>query len=195
MTDDKQLEVRRQLFHLVLGSTIAVAVWLLKPHFGNIILVPLLISISILLAAPKIAPKSIISNHLLNHFERKEDLETFPYKGAVYYGIGIIFPIIMLPLELACVVILILSIGDAISTLFGKFYGRVRIGDKSLEGALAFILSSFIGSLIFLSLTGNMDLKMVAFELSVIGSLIELQAVINDNVAVPLFLSILAKLI
>lgn len=194
MTSEHGLEIRRQLFHLILGSTIALAVWVLKPDYGNLILIPLFMATALLLAAPKIAPKSVISSHLLTRFERKKDVEKFPYKGAIFYGVGIIFPIVLLPVELACVVILILSVGDAMSTLVGKFHGKHRIGDKSVEGTLAFVLFGFIGSFLFLAITGRMDLVKEVLWLNVAGALIELQGVVDDNLAVPMGLAILLKL-
>ncbi|MDD5112249.1 MAG: hypothetical protein PHG85_06875 [Candidatus Altiarchaeota archaeon] len=194
MTSERTLELRRQLFHLVLGSAIAAAVWMLKPVYGNLILLPLISAIALLLAIPKIAPDLTVSNHLLNHFERKSDMKEFPYKGAIYYGIGIIFPIILLRLELACVVILILSAGDSLSTIIGKFYGSHRIGDKSVEGTLAFMAASLTASLIFLSFIGRIDLAQIAAVMTLAGALIELQPVLNDNVAIPALLAILANL-
>lgn len=188
------LEVKRQLFHLLLGSAIALAVWLLKPAYGNFILIPLVAAVLLLLAAPKLAPKLGASNHLLTHFERKKDAKTFPYKGAIFYGVGIFFPIVLLPVELACIVVLILSVGDAASTLVGKFHGRVRIWDKTLEGSMAFVLFSFMASILFLKLSGRMDLIKEVFVLNVIGALVEIQSMVDDNLAVPLALTIVVKL-
>jgi dolichol kinase len=194
MTSEKALEIRRQLFHLILGSVIAAVVWILKPAYGNLIVLPLLAAIILLLAIPRIAPDLTVSSHLLTHFERKKDINSFPYKGAVYYGIGIIFPIILLPVELACVVILILSAGDSLSTIIGKFYGRHRIGLKSVEGTLAFIISSLAACMIFLWLAGRTDLAPAAAGLTLAGSLIELQPFLDDNMAIPMLLAILARL-
>jgi len=195
MENELRLEVKRQLFHLILGTAISLLVWILKPMIGNLILIPLFIAIILLFTLPKIAPKSIMSNHLLTHFERKKDLKSFPYKGAIFYGIGIIFPIILLPVELACVVILILSVGDAMSTLIGKFHGKIRIGEKSLEGTMSFILFSFIACVIFLKMAGQIELAKKTLGLVIAGSLIELQHKVDDNLAVPVILSIIARLL
>jgi dolichol kinase len=191
MKRERDLEVRRQMFHLIMGSAIATAVWFLKPIYGNLILLPLFSALALLLVLPKLAPAHPVSKRLLHHFERKKDINTFPYKGAFFYGVGIVFPIVLLPVELACMVILILSIGDAVSTLVGKFHGRIRIGDKSVEGTLAFFVFSFIGSIFFLKLSGNMELAKNALGLSLAGALVEVQDVVDDNLAVPLVLSLI----
>lgn len=188
------LEVRRQLFHLVLGSAIALAVWFLKPLFGSLILLPLAAAVVILLLLPKLAPKLHASNHLLRHFERRRDIKRFPYKGAVFYGIGIFFPILLLQVELACLIIVILSVGDAMSTLVGKFHGKMKVGDKTLEGTLAFFVFGVLGCLLFLTLIGRMDLAKTALGLTLAGALVELQSMVDDNLAVPLVLSVVLGL-
>lgn len=195
MDAEKWLEVKRQLFHLCLGSVTAMAVWVLKPVYGNLILIPLFIAIAVLLAVPKLIPQSKASTRLLTHFEREKDVRKFPYRGAIYYGVGIVFPIVLLPVELACVVILILSVGDAMSTLIGKFHGKYRIGHKSAEGTVAFVMFAFTASVLFLEMAGRMDLTEVALKLTVIGALIEIQDWVDDNLAVPLVLSILARVL
>jgi phytol kinase len=194
MSEERALEVRRQLFHLVLGSIITIAVWLLKPAYGNIILAPLAFAIMLLLALPRLAPNLVVSNHLLTRFERKKDVKTFPYKGAIFYGIGIFFPIYLLQINIACIVILILSIGDAMSTLVGKFYGKIRIGSKSIEGTIAFIVFSLIGNIVFLIIAGRADLLGITVIMTTAGALLELQPVIDDNLAVPIGLTMLARL-
>jgi dolichol kinase len=195
MTSENTLEVRRQLFHLILGCAIAVSVWILKPVIGNLILIPLFAALTILLAIPKMAPKLMISNKLLTHFERKKDVKRFPYKGAIFYGIGISFPIMLLNTELACVVILILSIGDAFSTLIGRFYGKQRIGNKTIEGTLAFIMFSLAGCLLFLRISNSMAIEKTTIWLVLLGALIELQEKVDDNLAVPITLSLVARLL
>jgi len=195
MTEEKSLEVRRQLFHMTLGSAIALAVWLLKPDYGNLILLPLLAAIAALLITPKLAPNSMVSNHLLTRFERKKDIKRFPYRGAIFYGVGIVFPIVLLPVELACVVIVILSIGDAMSTLIGKFHGTHRIWDKSVEGTLAFVAFAFAANLMFLKLAGHTELAQKALLLTALGALIEVQGLVDDNLAVPMVLSIIARIV
>ena len=186
MDHELKLEVKRQLFHMCLGSIIAIAVWYLKPIYDWFLIIPLIMAIIIML----LKPKHEISEKLLNHFERKSSM---PFKGAIWYGIGIIPPILLLSREFASLVIIILSVGDAFSTLVGKFYGRYRIGDKSIEGSLAFVLFSILASSIFLYFIGRMDLLLKISILSVIGALIEIQSLIDDNFAVPVGLTVVVK--
>ena len=188
-------EFKRKMFHYVLGTVIAYAVYFLYPTYKNLVLAPLIIAIAILWIIPCIpSERRWISNHLLYHFEREKDKKEFPFKGAIYFGLGIIPPIVLLPSDafgtprLACAVIAILAGGDAFSTLVGKFYGRFRIGHKSIEGFIAFI--------IFSDMMANfvVDPK-TALALSVAGAIIEFVNTIDDNLAIPWGLTVVILLI
>jgi dolichol kinase len=188
-------EFKRKMFHYVLGTVIAYAIYFLYPAYRNLLLAPLIIAVIIMWMIPCIpSERRWISNHLLNHFEREKDKKEFPFKGAIYFGLGIIPPIVLLPLnsagepQLACAVIVILAGGDAFSTLVGKFYGRYRIGHKSIEGFFAFIIFSYMMATLFV------DLK-TALALSVAGAIIEFINTIDDNLAIPWGLTIVILLI
>lgn len=190
---ERRLEVKRQLFHFILGAWIAFWVWFLEPYYGKLVVLPLLFTVIFMLLIPRLLPTLHIPNKLLHHFERECDKEVFPFKGAIYYGIGITPAILLLPIELATIVIIILSVGDSLATLVGKFHGRRRVGLKSVEGSLAFIISSFVFCLVFMKLAGRMDLLVKSAELCILGALIEFQNKIDDNLAVPIGLTILIK--
>jgi dolichol kinase len=192
MVSEQTLEVRRQFFHMILGSCIGIAVYFLKPMYGNLILVPLVAALAILFFTSNFGREIVVSRHLIMHFEREKDAKKFPFKGAIHYGVGIFFPILLLSTEKACMIIFILSVGDAMSTLIGKFYGSHRIGDKSIEGFIAFVLSSFIACAVFIILIGRPDLVGLAGLLCVVGAFVEFQGFIDDNLMVPLVLAIMA---
>ena len=184
---EKALEWRRKLFHLVLGSCISAAVYFLKPIYGNLVILPLLLGVLVMLLIPRIRPNNRFSNKLLYHFERKKDIENFPFKGAIHYGVGVTFPILLLDLNQACAVIIVLSVGDALSTLIGKFHGKMRIhqfGFKSIEGAMAFVMSAFLAALFFVD-------TRTAVKLAVVGAIVELLSPWDDNFTVPVVLTAL----
>jgi phytol kinase len=182
--DEDTLEFKRQMVHLLNGSAIAAAVYFLKPVIGLLILLPLVTALFLLHAMPKIKPDLRIMHHLMYHFERRRDIQNFPFKGAIFYGLGIIFPIALLNVNYGCTVILILSVGDAFSNLIGRRYGRTRILDKSLEGTAAFFFTSWAVA----SLLVN---PVHAFILALAGALIELFSFWDDNVTIPAGLSLL----
>jgi len=187
-------ELKRKMFHFVLGTVVAYAVYFLYPNYGNLLLIPLLTALLIMWILPRLPVDHIISRHLLYHFEREQDRRNFPFKGAIYFGIGIIPPIVLLPLDmatgrplLACAVIAVLAGGDAFAALVGKFYGRYRIGHKSIEGFIAFIIFSYMmATFLFV------DMRTAMF-LAIIGAIIEFWNTIDDNLAIPIGLTIVIE--
>lgn len=190
------LEIRRQLVHLLLGVGIASGVWILKPIYGNYILIPLLVAVALMLILPKTGMELWIHNHLMKHFERPEHKEKFPYRGAATYGIGIAPAIYLLDLPIACAIIVILSVGDSVSNLIGRKFGKHKVGHKSVEGFLGFVFFSWIASLLFL-----WNQPATAFNLSLVGGVLELSntyhnhAIVDDNLLVPLGLTVFAFLL
>ncbi|MFH0862992.1 MAG: hypothetical protein V1875_08190 [Candidatus Altiarchaeota archaeon] len=176
--DEDRLEFKRQLIHLLNGSAISVAVWFFKPAIGLYVLVPLLIALMLLYFTPRLWPDLKVSNHLMHHFERREDIKNFPFKGAIMYGLGIIPPIVLLPVNYACAVILILSVGDAFSNLVGRRWGIHKVGHRSLEGSFGFLVTSW-------AVSGFLIDPLQAGLLAFVGTLIELFIPFDDNLTIP----------
>jgi dolichol kinase len=86
---------------------------------------------------------------------------------------------------------MVLSVGDAFSTLIGKFHGRTkfhRLGFKSVEGSLAFVVSAFLTSMIFVD-------QFTAAKLASVGAVVELISPWDVNFTVPVALTILTILL
>ncbi|MBD3260747.1 MAG: hypothetical protein GF334_03585 [Candidatus Altiarchaeales archaeon] len=182
---DFDFEFKRQLIHGLVGTCIAVAVWYLKPTYGRIIVLPLLLAVAVFYAIPKIGVNLHIHNFLIEKYEREKDKATLPYRGSIYYALGVAPAVFALPVELACAVVMTLSVGDAVSTIVGVKYGRVQISDKTLEGFIAFILVGVPAAALFASVPQ-------AFMLAGVGAFIELFSPWDDNLAIPWILTPLA---
>jgi phytol kinase len=187
-------ELKRKLFHFVLGVVIAGSVYVLYPFYQKLLLIPLVIAIVVMRATPRLPIDHYISKQLLYHFERERDRKHFPFKGAIFFGIGIIPPLVLLPVDLAtgrpllaCAVISVLAGGDAFATLVGKFYGKYRVGHKSVEGFIAFVVFSYMMASLFV------DHK-TAFALAFIGAIIEFFNTIDDNLAIPIVLTVIIEI-
>jgi dolichol kinase len=182
----EELELKRKLVHLLNGCAIAAAVYFLKPVFGVLILAPLAAALLLLHITPRIKPDLWVMNHLLYHFERRKDIPMFPFKGAILFGYGIAFPILFLPSPYDAAVIVILSVGDCFSNLVGRRYGRMRIGGRSLEGAIGFLIPAWAASAILIDTYHGL-------VLSSAGAIIELLSPWDDNVAIPLILTVIVR--
>jgi len=179
-------ELKRQAVHLIAGLFVATTVWYVKPIIGDYIIVPMGLIVIALYITPRIASHLPVVSHMIHHFERDEDKHEFPFKGAFWYNLGVIAPVMFLPVEVACSIIVILSVGDSASTIIGRTYGRHRINGKSFEGLAAFIVfgTLFASTLIPLQ---------QALTLSIFGGLIEFIP-FDDNFLIPVGTTAVAKI-
>ena len=189
-----QLEIKRQIFHLFLG----VATVLLLNY--NIITAPLM-----LIGAVKGILLSLLSRKfripivswLLDTFERKEDLKTFPGRGAIYYAIGCFIAVALFPKDIAMASILILAFGDSASHFAGVHIGKIKhpLNDKKfLEGTLfgfiaAFVAASFVISPIEALLASLAAMLIEAVEVK-FGS-----NMVNDNLIIPVLAGVVVYLV
>ncbi|MBI2176002.1 phosphatase PAP2 family protein [Candidatus Woesearchaeota archaeon] len=150
------MEARRQALHAIIGLAIAAFIWK-YPQLWYVILViaaaGMALSYAIKSAAAKpFSEKGLSKNAVVKKFgklavaalklvERKEELQSFPGKGAImlFLGAGITVAIFR---EQAVAAIAILAVGDSISPLAGKFLGKtghkgIFASNKTVEGTVA----------------------------------------------------------
>lgn len=114
-----------------------------------------------------------------------------PFMGAFwfYFSLGIVF--LLFPLDIASAAGAILAVGDSLSTIMGLKFGKHKIiGNKTLEGSLAFFTGSLIASYFFVGpvlATLASALATLAELIPALGSLKNLsgRGIINDNWMVP----------
>ncbi len=123
---------------------------------------------------------SLFRKYFFGRVLREEEKPTF--MGSTYFIFSMLLSILLFPKAIAIASILILILSDTAAALIGKGIGRVKIFGKTLEGSLAFLITSllivwsyphlgrFPGSLAALGATG--------VEL--------LPTKINDNLSIPL---------
>ncbi|MFH1546364.1 MAG: hypothetical protein ABIE14_03235 [Patescibacteria group bacterium] len=175
------LEIRRQLLHIFLGLTLVTLLnhgildsWNL---FWILILGIILSWLSLKFRIPIVA-------WFLDKFERKQ---VRPGKGAITYFIGVILALQIFPPEIAYAAILILAVGDGVSSLIGPFGKlRTKLSDKKLlEGTIAGGAFGGAAAMVFVA-------PLEAFAAAFIAMIFEAmeirfnQKLLNDNVTVPL---------
>jgi dolichol kinase len=80
------------------------------------------------------------------HFEREGIVR--PFTGAIWFFFSAGLSFLLFPLDIASAAVIMLAVGDGISTIVGKKFGKHRlIGKKTLEGSTAMLFSSFIAVL------------------------------------------------
>ena len=89
---------------------------------------------------------------------------------------------IFFDLSVAAAAMVIIVIGDTAAAFFGRLLGRIKFRSKSLEGTLAFIITSAI----IVTLVPGLS-YLIAFAGVLVGALVEILPIpIDDNITVPL---------
>jgi len=75
-----------------------------------------------------------------------------PFLGAFWFYAGCGFAFLLFPLPVASAACSILAVGDSLSTIFGKKFGRHKlIGSKTAEGSAVFFAGAVLISLVFVN--------------------------------------------
>ncbi len=175
------LEIRRQLFHILLGITL---VALLSNGLINSWHLFIVLIIGILISWASVFVRLPVISWFLDRFERKH---VRPGKGAITYFIGVLLALQLFSPDIAYAAILILALGDGVSSLIGPF-GSVKtiLSDKKLfEGTFAGGLLGGVAAMFFIQ---PFEAFLAAF-IAMFFEALEIrfnQQIMNDNVIVPL---------
>ena len=123
---------------------------------------------------------SLFRKYFFGRVLREEEGETF--MGSTYFLFSTILTILLFPKPIAISSLLILILADTAAALVGRGIGRISIFGKTLEGSLAFFLSSLLIVWIY------PNLNRCSGSLAVLGAtVIEILPIkVNDNLTIPL---------
>ena len=129
-----------------------------------------------------ISVKNIFDKYLFSMLRNHE--KSGKYTGATWVFISSTLSIGIFPKDIAIISLIYMSIGDTAAGLIGRKFGRIKIYNKTLEGALAgFIVCLIVGLMIDL----NLSKTLVAIG-ALSAAIIELMPIsIDDNLRIPLF--------
>lgn len=127
-----------------------------------------------------------IFKFILKEKERKTLLTT------TWFLVSVLLTVVLFRKDIAIMAMLFLIFGDSASAFFGLRFGRTRIvGNRSLEGSLAFFLACLIIGLIL-----NFTKINISWPVVVLGALAAtiaelLPLPVDDNFTIPLFSGII----
>ncbi len=134
------MEVRRQALHAIIGLALAVFIWK-YPQLWYVLLIIAAAGLVLSYAIKSVSALGKLAVGVLELVERKKELKRFPGKGAImlFLGTGITAAIFR---KEAVAGIAILAVGDSISPLAGRFFGRTNhkwifAREKTWEGSAA----------------------------------------------------------
>jgi len=181
------LEIVRQLFHLILGIIIILLILFLEKESVLIILF-LAFLLMTFLALLSIKIKIPVFSWFIEKLGREQE-KKFPAKGAIFFLAGCLLTFKLFTPDIALASITVLTFGDAISTLAGfygqKYRNRPFSRFKTIYGTIIGVVVSFLIALLFIE-------PIYAATAAVFGMLIESLAIklgeteANDNLIIPL---------
>ncbi len=189
-----QLELRRQILHLLYGPL------LILLYDRGILSLPLLGMLIVIGACTSY----LIWRRQLNWvakvlavFERPHHLEKFPGRGILFFTIGATLSLALFEKSMAFAGIMVLSVGDSVSNIVGRHWGRIKTWinpEKSLEGTVLGILTATPAAYWFFPHWP------AVFAASTIAMLLEIPRLrlfgceIDDNLIIPIVASLTLKL-
>ncbi len=106
--------------------------------------------------------------------------------GTAPYVLGIGLSLFLFPAAIATAAICFLAFGDVAATTIGERYGKTKIGSKSLEGTIAFVVAAAAAGLL-LPLAGVSVMHGIVLAGALVAAAVELLPVpVNDNLLIPL---------
>ena len=138
-----------------------------------------------------------VTEWMLQNFERPSNLERKPGVSSLFYIAGMILVLAFFEQNIALAAIIVLSVGDSISCIVGRKFGRVKhpFSDvKFIEGHLVGGLFAALLCLVFVSPLQAFLGSYVAMFLEGVDRLFNIDPV-DDNVVVPLAAAIVMALL
>ena len=182
---DKEItfELRRQALHIVTGLAALYLIWaeLVQWTFFAVIL-----ATGIIVSIISLKFKIPIIYKLLDLFERKH--AKIPGQGALYLILGILLSMVVFPRDVAMAAIIIVTLGDSISHLGGRLFGKIKHPlnqYKLIEGTFFGFIFAFAGATLFVSMVE----AVVAAGIAMFVEGIELKLhrhVFDDNMIIPI---------
>jgi phytol kinase len=182
-------EQARQIVHASVGLFLCLMIWFagIETTFYFVLIGTCLGIFLVHIVLTGIKPPCV--DKLLDRLERRGAI---PGEGSMYYALGSLFVLGLLKenATASASVILILAIGDSLSTYIGMNYGKTRLpwnNRKTLEGSIGFAVGAMCALFVL-----PLSVTLVAILAAVI---VESLPRLNDNITVPVVSSLVYYLL
>ena len=182
-------EVFRKIIHIS-SSGLAILLW----YFGKDILLPWILLAAILFPILDYLRKHIpllkkLYFKLFGTVTRPYEFQVLSGASWVFMGAGL--TAYLFNEKVAVIALLIMSLSDSAAAIIGIKYGTTRLFNKSLEGTLAFLISTYL--IIFFLSSASLILLLIC---SITVTAIELFSTpkLNDNILIPVVTALILTL-
>ncbi len=125
-----------------------------------------------------------IFGDIMRPHEKQAGFKLSALSGSFYFLLAVLLSVFIFPKEIAIASIIIMILADTLAAIVGKSLGKHKILDKTLEGCLAFLMTSIIILYYYGQLT-YYEIGLTALLLTLI-ELISNKFSINDNLSITL---------
>lgn len=178
-----RVELKRKAIHLA-SVSIPLAYYLTPDFWQRDWERALLAAVILSLAIEVFRLNHLPTRNLFRHFfgELLRNHEEVSLLGSTYLLIACLLSIHLFPKPIAVLALAFLMVGDTMAAIVGKWLGRTRIFDKTLEGSLACLVTCYLLTLL---------VPEIPFRVAVVGALtatvFELLPIpLDDNFRIPL---------
>jgi dolichol kinase len=119
--------------------------------------------------------------------EHEVDKKKKNLNGATYVLFSAVLVVLLFPKVFAITGFAVLIIGDTSAALFGRKFGRHRFLSKSLEGSMAFLVTSCVIIFFTPKITGSLTEYLIGFIAVFVGMIVENVSYgwADDNLTIP----------
>lgn len=125
--------------------------------------------------------------------------ERFQPVGTTFFLLGVLITVIFFPHYIVVTALTFLAISDVAAAVVGERWGKIKILNKTLEGAISFFVTAILSGIVLMHLP-LMQTEGLTFRLVVWGSLtaalVELFSYkMDDNFTIPIITSLVMTII
>ncbi len=174
----------RKLFHL-LGGIGLLSLYYVYGRDRALFLYGMLVVIVLLLEISRLKIPAL-NQFLYSHFEsfiRKN--EGNKLTGTIPYILGVGLSLFVYSPEVATAAICFLAFGDVAATTIGERFGRTKIGNKSLEGTVAFFVVAILAGVLLISLGLVLKVWIIILGAFIAAGVELMPLSMNDNLVIP----------
>ncbi len=177
--------IGRKLYHLVGGLGLLSVYYLLGRNQALVFYATLFIIVLVLDGARLLVPAW--NRFVFTRFKSfVRENEEHKLTGTAPYILGIGLSLYAYAPEIATAAVCFLAVGDVAATTIGERYGKTRIGDKSLEGTIAFAFAAFIAGFMLSFVGVHLPIWLIIVGALVAAGVELLPLMVNDNLSIPI---------
>ena len=186
---ENTLEIRRQAAHILLGLTL---VLLIEKELIGWEILTIIVLTGLVLSVLSRKYRIPVIAQLLDYLERAEVRKTTPGKGILFFVLGVLIVVVFFQKEIALAAIMILTLGDSVSHLFGRFFGKIPHpwnDYKLIEGTMLGFVAGTVGAAAFVPLTAAVVGSAVAMVVEGIELRLK-RTTVDDNLLIPIIAAV-----